>query len=346
MEIPIDKINENEGTITFKLSKGNLFDDNTSLLKIQCFNKNDTIFCLERDSSFNLNFIQSNPNYPTKIASVDISSFKDKNSFRVTYSWSKEKNNLYFGTCQEDLISAESEANDNISLRVDKFGKIIRIGDTGVKVKSVMIQSQGQIILEPKAKEIFDFGIERIDLLIKNGKISDFLFETTISQQVIVMLTSLFEVYMKTRFLELEHENYSVNLEELYFKFVPKSYRDKFVKDVQSRTEDGKSELSVFINDKIQINFQSWEYSKKAYKSGYGIKLSDYATNPQDIEQIQKFLKWRHMIIHSKQDCSLLNIMEVPPKEPIFSNIDLAKKGRDLFVDFIKNFHDSTLKKD
>ena len=59
---------------------------------------------------------------------------------------------------------------------------------------------------------------------------------------------------------------------------------------------------------------------------------------------MQRFIDWRHKIIHLKDDQTMINFEEVPPAEPIFTNKDLAEKGLNAFQKFISEFHKTTLK--
>jgi hypothetical protein len=58
-----------------------------------------------------------------------------------------------------------------------------------------MVKVGREVVLEPTAKEIFDFQIKKMGILIENCKKGDFLFESTLVQQIIVMLVTAFEMY-------------------------------------------------------------------------------------------------------------------------------------------------------
>jgi len=194
------------------------------------------------------------------------------------------------------------------------------------------------------AKEIFDFQMEKIRILIENCKKGDFLFESTLVQQIIVMLTTAFEVYTRTRFVELEKEGRVVNMEALYNRFVPKKYREQFKEEIrESASKQGKTELEVFIESR-RINFQNWEDFKEAYNKGYGLKIGEVGIPNDILLDVQRFIDWRHKIIHSKDDHTMINFEEVPPAEPIFTNKDLVEKGLSIFQKLINEFHKSTLK--
>ena len=62
LRIPVEQLNEREGTIMFVVCESNLFDETIPLIRILEIAKGQTVFILDRDSDFNLRFIQSNPN--------------------------------------------------------------------------------------------------------------------------------------------------------------------------------------------------------------------------------------------------------------------------------------------
>jgi hypothetical protein len=344
LRIPTEQLNEKEGTIEFTVSESNLFDEKIPLLRIIEIAKGQTVFILERDDGLNLRFAQSNPNYDTKIAKINIREFRDSKKLFIAFTWSEKENMIYVGGYENELKSSKSIENPNVKFRVGKDGAIYQIGDEGVKVGFFRVKAGKDVVLEPTAKEIFDFQMEKIKILIENCKAGDFLFESTLVQQIIVILTTAFETYARTRFAELEKEGKSINIEELYKRFISKSYREQFKKEIEEIAgREGRTQLEVLI-DKRNINFQDWESFKDAYNKGYGLKIGGICVSSDILLEIQKFIKWRHKIIHSKDDQTMINFEDVPPAEPIFTNRNLAERGLSIFQEFISTFHESTLK--
>ena len=345
LRISVEQLNEREETIRFVLSESNLFEEKIPLIRILEIAKGQTVFILDRDSDFYLRFIQSNPNYETKIAKINIRDFRKASKLFIAFTWSERENAIYvgeYGRCE--LRSAKSFEDPNIKFRVGKEGRIYQIGDKGIQVGYYRVKVGKEVVLEPIAKEIFDFWMEKIRILIENCKRGDFLFESTLVQQIIVMLTTAFEVYTRTRFVELEKEGKVVNIEALYNRFVPKKYREQFKEEVrESANKQGKTELEVFIERRC-VNFQNWEHFKDAYNKGYGLKIGEVSVPNDILLDVQRFIDWRHKIIHSKDDQTMINFEEVPSAEPIFTNKDLAGKGLNAFQKFINEFHKSTLK--
>ncbi len=342
--ILVEQLNEREGTIEFVVRESNLFDERIPLIRILEIAKGQTVFILERDSDFNLRFIQSNPNYRTKIAKINIQDFRNTPKLFVAFTWSEKENAIYVGEYRKgELKNAKSLEDPNIKFRVGKDRAIYQVGDKGIKVGFYRVKVGEEVVLEPTAKEIFDFQMEKIKILIENCKKGDFLFESTLVQQIIVMLTTTFEVYARTRFIELEKEGKIVNMDELYNRFVSKKYGEQFKEEIKEAvSRRGKTELEVFIESRY-VNFQDWESFKDAYNKGYSLKIGEIGIPNDILLQVQKFIKWRHKIIHSKSDQTMINFEEVPPSEPIFTNKVLAEKGLDIFQKFINEFHESTL---
>jgi len=345
LKIPIERIDENKGTVQFTLSASNIFDKAIPRLKILEVYKNQTVFVLERDAEFDLKFIQSHPNYSTKVAKVDIRDYEGSPKLFISFTWSDKGNNaIYVGNYKEkELRSSTSYESSNLNFRVGKDGSIYQIGDEGVKVGSYRVVMGQETVLEPTAIELFKFQIEKVNVLIENCRKGDFLFETTISQLVIVALVTAFESYTRTRFTELEKEGKELNIEELYKCFVPNTYRQSFIEDTkESATKNGVTELEVLISTR-RINFQDWESFKDAYNKGYGLRIGDIGVSNDILIDLQQSFKWRHKIIHSKDDQTIINMEELPSKKPLFTNKDLAEKCLDTFQQFITALHKASV---
>jgi len=194
------------------------------------------------------------------------------------------------------------------AFRVGKDGALYQIGDEGVIVGSYSVRVDGQEVLSPLAKEIWDFTIVKTRHLLghlsKDCGREDFMFETILVQQILVMLVTGFEIYSKERFVEL----------------------------------GGDSEpLS-------RNHFQSYDRTKETYK-GIGIKFGEIPGLKSDVlERLQKYILWRHKIIHSSQEMVILNAEQVPAKDPIFAKRELAEIAVSDFSYFINALHIETEK--
>ncbi len=67
--------------------------------------------------------------------------------------------------------------------------------------------------------------------------------------------------------------------------------------------------------------------------------------SPCELETIQLHIEWRHGIIHSAEDMSILNIDKVPKQNLIFAKKQVGEEGIILFTKFIQLFHDRTIQR-
>jgi len=337
--IDVNQVNEKEGSITFVLNNFNFFTkDNLIILS---FIKGNTIFLLEKTSDLKLRFIRGFLTSNTIVSEIDLKDFykfHPKELF-IALTWSPKEQAIYVGYTK-NLIKGHSYQTSNIIFRKSRNGDVFRIETRGFQIGAYFIMNNGNVILEPTAKEIFDFHMERVKILLENCKKENFLFETTIAQQIIVMLVTAFEVYSRMRFLELEKEGKLPNIEELFKRFISTKYREVEIKQIRERAQrENKSELEVFV-ERRYINFQNWDDFKDAYNKGYNLRIGDINISSQIITEIKKFLKWRHKIIHANKD---LTIIDYDNNNPIFTTKELAEKGLEIFKKFIDEFHKETL---
>jgi hypothetical protein len=62
----------------------------------------------------------------------------------------------------------------------------------------------------------------------------------------------------------------------------------------------------------------------------------------QTLERIKKYTLWRHKIIHSKIDMSILNHEDLPREPPIFAMQNFIEAARNDFVEFVEKLHSQT----
>lgn len=203
------------------------------------------------------------------------------------------------------------------------------------------------------AKELFDKKIKNIDVilnyienLVKNRK-EDYRFKIIIYQQLLVMLITAFEIFARTRFIELVKEfsrkNKEISLQNFFKKFISKRYRSEYIKILEKKSKNsGKSILLLLIEDR-RINFKNWDHFKKGFKVVFGIKVGDIFKG-HILAEFQKYFKWRNKIIHSKIDSPTLNFEISPPENPIILDKDLVINGILYFEKFINIFYDYTKK--
>ncbi len=336
--IPFDKINEKKGTMTFKIKNGYLmstYSENILFFDVQV---GESRFFLNRDKNFDLVFTHWSTKTGIRVAKIDLKEFNVGNGLFVALIWSENENRLHVGEIGKSNIKFVNAEQKEGKIRLGNDGALYEIGDG---VKMVHITSGGHDVLLPTAKELWDFIIEKVNVLIDGCKLKDFLFETTLAQQCLVMLMTGLEIYTKTRFLEMEKEGKNPNIDALLHEFARNSNE---IKNYSQTT--GKSIFqSLFeIGGKGLINFQDWDKCKTAYNKGYDIKFGDLPDlKGKTLENIQKYAEWRHKIIHSRKDMAVLNINDVPPAEPLFSNKEFIEMAKNDFVEFVEKLHKQTI---
>ncbi|MGC8871224.1 MAG: HEPN domain-containing protein [Brevinematia bacterium] len=222
---------------------------------------------------------------------------------------------------------------------------MVLIGDEGVDVRVVYIKKETKPTVEPMAKELFDFNIERINTIVNGCTLGDFLFESTCVQLDIVLLVSALETYLKKRFVELEHEGWDANFNALCNKIFSSKYRERRKEEIEEKaSSQGKSKLEVLVEEFREMNFQDLDKCKRIYDSCYDIKINEIVSS-QLMEKVKHFITFRHKIVHSVGDLTILNYDEIPMKTPIFANEKILEEVRDTFVDFVKRVHEFTTSK-
>jgi len=219
--------------------------------------------------------------------------------------------------------------------------KIVAKSDSNFEIVNPIYRTGKKTIIGSNAINLFEFKLKRIEILIKYIKKGDFLFETTLCRQIIVILTTAFEIYARMRFLELEKEGLKLNMDILYEKFIPEDIRQN-VRELIKRESinEKRSELEIFI-ERRNINFQEWASFKKAYNKGYGLIIGNIEISNDILIYIQKLIEWRHKIIHSIIDSLAIDIDK--NGKSIDTNERLAKISYKAFKKFIELFHKKTL---
>lgn len=244
---------------------------------------------------------------------------------------------------KNDKIHLKYNDHRNYTNELEKF-------NTQYKKENKIFKIPKEYYEKLSAIEIANQKFRDIELLmnfvekISISKPLDNKFRTIILKQIFVMLTTIFEIYFRKRFLELidsiAKDELNEKMKKIYRVFIRNYERENIKKIVNKISKyENKSELLVLI-ERNRINFQVWGDFKRAYKIIYNITVGDLF-NGEFLFQLQKLIEIRHIIIHSKF-VSTISILEqlkieesVNLKNIVFSNIENLKK-------FILKFHDCT----
>lgn len=282
------------------------------------------------DDKSKLNLYYSSPGTGTRqvfiLKSEVLKFYKSREVCIFSFAWSphKIKFGIFSKTDSESIMGKETESD-----RIFRINKLGNISMCSPNVKQVHLYIDGISNASPYAVETWNDTIESINQLIKYGyKKDNYSFNVSITNCIISMIVSAFESYNKKRFLEIEGEGISPNIDswEKWFK----------------KKSDIDFTLSNIIKEDM-INFQNFDKCKDAYKKAYKIGFNEIF-DLKDIEQIKKFIKCRHQIVHVSPPFSCLNMKYIPKENPIIATKETVILMRDSFNDFIYILHNETLK--
>lgn len=161
-----------------------------------------------------------------------------------------------------------------------------------------------------------------------------------------VLVTGL-ESYTKRRFLELENEEIAPDVETLVSKFTSRKLKEKGILGIliEEAAEAKVSVLRRFVDSNF-INFQNYENCKRAFNKAYGIRFGEIGLDGDTLASLQRYIEYRHRVVHVSPLLGLLNQRDVPREEPVFSNKRFAEQAASCFDRFITTLHEATLKLD
>jgi len=303
-------------------------------------------FRLIRENSLDINLIHCSPSTGTRISTVNIGVLKPILHFRFFFLWSPELLQLSIEGIGGKYLKAQAFTVPEYQLKVGSDGAIYQLGDKGVKVSNVMMMAGGKKVLESSAIESWDETIEAIKILQTGTSTEGYVFESLLSNQLISILCSSFEIYAKRRFLELVSEGIVPNYSDIEKAFFSKWERDNGVfKNYEEQARLKGHSIAHEIIEKRKIDFGNYPDCKDAFSKAYGLKFpDDLGVDGGVINTVIKFIEYRHRIIHASPMLGMLNIEEVPPKEPVFPTKALVDTGLKSFDFFIRGLHKATQK--
>jgi hypothetical protein len=340
-----EAIRRPEGTVEFTYTSEILFDPTSSGGILFEIISGAQYFRIERDKNLQLLFYHSSPGIGTRVAIINLNDVMPASKVYLAFSWSPTEINLNIAPCVEggrlvQAIGVESP----VGYRIAKGGLVVQIGDKGVAVSHYSMFVEGKSILQPTAIEVWRNTIQAVTILQGGTSEDGYIYENVISNLGISTLVTGYEVYCKTRLQELEQEGIKPDIETLILRF----YSKKEIEDNEpEKLNIQAQEEGVTLLQKIaekRINFQSYEESKRAFNKAYNIKFGEVGISSDQLDYLQRLMRYRHRIIHVSPLLGIMNQSEFPPEEPIFSNKNLLLKATQCFDSFINNLHEATLK--
>jgi len=341
MQIPNTAMNLDEGTVEFTVATDRLLElPPDSHMTLFSTSRAQHVWLVEWGPQNRLRFFHARPDQQTRLAELAGQPLRPGRQQFIAFAWSADGDSLYCGEKGgEDLRKALSSEIDWASLVPLPDGTILRVGDEGVEVGYFRMTSGGAVIAQSSPIQVARHQIETARVLVRNSQLADFLFESSLIQQVLVLLVTTMEVYCRERVLELHAKGIDVDLSALLDAFIPANYRNDYEATLHTQAEsEGKSALGLLLDDR-KLNFQNWKSLKKIYAKGLGVSLVDVA--PEDcLERVRQVIRWRHKVIHASGDHSILD--EEPDGTPIFSKRELGDSCVKAIETFLDGLHTAT----
>lgn len=335
------------GTVTFEYYSPDLTNKDVNGGTIFEIVSGKHAFILERTNDLNINYYYSSPGSGTSLATIDLKQLPKFRKAFFCFTWSPEKITLSIGPRGVDnaeLIRVEG-IDSKKQIQVGNDGAIYFIGDENVSVMDATIYQGNKEVLSSTALDAWQNIKSAIEILGTGKSEKGYIHECVVTNLSLSTMVTGFESYLKKRFLELEDEGISPNIDALLGSFLSSKEKDNDSKNViiDEAINSNVSILKHFVQ-KRRINFQNFDDIKEAFKKTYGLTLRSANINSRLVVPIKKFLVYRHRIIHVSPLIGLLNQSEVPPDEPAFPNETLKLEALEIFDDFIKLFHEASLK--
>lgn len=341
-----EAIRRPEGTVSFEYSSDVLFDPKVHRGILFEITSGAHLFRVERDDELRLSFYHSSPGTGTRVATIDLKNVVPSSKVFLSFSWTPAEINFYVRPriAGGQLVSAKGIPSSR-QFRVGKDGSIFQVGDVGVEVMGVSVYQSGKPVLQPTALDAWKSTVESVSVLFGGSSEKGHIFDVVVSNLTLSILVTGFEAYCKTRFLELEQEGIKPDMAVLVSRFFSQEERDVGEPDViASEAEANHVSFLQKIIEKRRINFQNYEECKRAYNKAYGLKFGEIGIASNDLEFLQRLIKYRHRIVHVSPLLGMLNQPEVPPEEPVFSNRKLGNDALKCFDIFITKLHNATLR--
>ena len=333
------------GSVTFEYSSDEAFRANSRAGVLIEIPSGGHFFRLDRTADRVLRFFHSSPGTGTRVASIPLGSLPDFDRAFLAFTWTPDETSFYCGPrgITSDHLSAKGEVSPT-DFQVAKDGTVFEIGSPGLQVMGVRVRQSGQLVLAPTARDVWSSTTKAIEVLWTGKSDQGFIFEVVVTSATLSMLVTGFENYAGTRLLEIEQEGIKPDSRNVFNSFASKAEREsKRLEELEKAAiKEGRSVLAVIL-DTGRINFQSYDHVKRAYQAAYGVKVGDIGVSSQDLEELQRLIRYRHRIVHVSPLVGMLNEDEVPPKPPVFANRQLADQALACFGSFVDALHKATL---
>jgi len=335
-----------EGTVSFKYTCKELFDPAVGRGIVVDIPSREHLFRIERDEDLMLHFLHSSPGTGTRVASIDLKKVPPSDTVFLAFTWSPKEINFHLGPQAPgaELINSKGALSKR-QLRVGKDGGVYEIGGAGIEIMGASVYKGGKPVLQPTAIDAWKATIKATEILGTGKSDQGYIFETAVTNLTLAVLVTGFEAFTQKRFLEIEQEGITPDINAVVNSFFPRKERDSGIAEMlKSEAEEAQKTVLQLIVERDSINFQNYQKCKLAYNKAYEIKFGDLGLQSSSVEKIKKFILYRHRIIHVSALLGMLNQPEVPPDEPVFPKKEFTADAIKEFDNFIEKLHEVTLK--
>lgn len=199
-----------EATAGIPISIQELHDAMTSNIPIKQIVAREHLFIIVfSDDKKTLDFYYSSPAVGTRKASLYTSDvlkvLQSRNMEAIIgFSWTPQEMSFSINSKNSPLSFGTKGGESDKKFRVDKFGNIAEIS---INTSNLHFYIDGKMNLSPTAIETWDDTIKTVKLIVEKGYLEDeFQYNASITNSIISMVVSGFEIYHQKRFLEIQGE--------------------------------------------------------------------------------------------------------------------------------------------
>lgn len=336
---------QDEGTKVFQIRDSNTSspDSDGSLIEEIEAESGDKGFRLWKREGNQLVYEFFEVNVGLRRCSVNLDVFESYEDFFVALMWSPEEISLSIGPIADDYdgdLISDTSSEVIAQVRRDSNDKLVILGDSGVEVGYYHVQEGGRETLRPRAKEIFEFTETKCRTLLEVAEETErFIIESTIVQQIIVMIVTGLETYLEERFVELCSE---LEIPDSEIATAMSSvYQPVSSDELIDLARDRGIPIQELAREQY-VNFQNISEAHNIYSNAFGVSLQDMLNNTGNRGLLERNIDARHSIIHEATDMTIINVDRVPPQEPVFSDHDYGLEVIIGFSETVEEVHQNT----
>lgn len=305
------------------------------------------LFRVQRNEDLTLTFLHASPTTGTRTATVDLRRVPKAPEVSIGVRWNPEETTLSVApVVPPDQPRPEVHTSAGLAsprrIAVHESGMIEELG---AGVMAARMYSGGLPIFAPSALDSWSDVREAIRVLL-TGSSPDTMYPMLVANQIISILNTGFESFAKTRFIELEREGWLGDFAELSQEFLPNQVRQQErAAIVAAARQTGRTPVWLFT-EKRRIDFGDYDAARRAYKAAYGLRFGiDLGLANKDLKGLQRYIQYRHRIVHLSPIMGFLNPAEMAHgEEAVVSGLSEGLRAIELFERFIDAFHRATLR--